>query len=101
MRVWCVLVDYCFIINVIIINIRRIYIVQFTHRTVHTYRCPRQPEKFLAVLLISIWVTSIGQSSLSALSTLAFFLLLSPKMCTLKEENRNMRYLSDYYNLSY
>lgn len=40
-----VLIDYCIIVNVIIVNIRRTYIVQFTHRTIHTYKYPRQPEE--------------------------------------------------------
>lgn len=68
------LVDYCFIVNVVIINIRRIYSTVYTPY-IHTDARDSR-KSFLAILLISIWVTLIGRFSLPTLSTLVHFLLL-------------------------
>lgn len=75
-------VNYYFIIN-IIINIRRIYIVQFTHRTIHTYRCPRQPGK-ISCHFIDQHLGYIDRSVLltRACTTFTFALLILSKIFT-------------------
>lgn len=52
--VWSELVNYCFIVNIVIINIRRIYIVQFTHtvRYIHTDARDNRKDRLMKLLRV-------------------------------------------------
>lgn len=76
---------------------RRIYIVQFTHRTIHTYRCPRQPEKVSCHFIDQHFGLhrQVGPLHLRFLHLhIVSPLTLPPKICTQREESRNVRCIS-------